>query len=89
MGLVLLVVVGGALGWLAAIIMRTESARGIGLNVLAGIGGALVAGLIVSPLVGSGGLLDGHYSPAGLLISLLGSVAVLLAVNVAGIKALR
>lgn len=81
MGLVLLVVLGAILGWLAAIIMRAESTRGILLNVIAGIGGALVAGLVVNPLLGKGGLLEGHYHADGLLVALLGSVCVLLLVN--------
>lgn len=89
MALVLLVVVGAALGWLAAIVMRTESTRGIVLNVLAGIGGALIAGLIVSPLLGRGGLLEGPYSADLLLISLVGSVIVLLMVNLVRGRELR
>ena len=39
MGLVFLVVLGGILGWLAAIINSSENARGMLLNVAAGIGG--------------------------------------------------
>jgi uncharacterized membrane protein YeaQ/YmgE (transglycosylase-associated protein family) len=81
MGLVFLVVVGGMLGWLAAIIMRKEDSRGLALNVAVGIAGALVAGLVVHPLLGGGSLLDGSYSVDGLLTALFGSVAVLLAVN--------
>lgn len=81
MGLVFLVVVGGILGWLAAIIMRSEDSGGMLPNVLAGIGGALIAGLVVNPLVGRGNLLAGNYSVATLLIALLGSVLLLFLVN--------
>jgi uncharacterized membrane protein YeaQ/YmgE (transglycosylase-associated protein family) len=81
MGLVLLVVLGALLGWLAAIIMRAEDTKGILLNVLAGIGGALVAGLVVNPLLGKSGLLEGRYHADGLLVSLLGSLCVLLLLN--------
>lgn len=89
MALVLLVVVGAALGWLAAIVRRTESTQGILLNIIAGIGGALIAGLVVSPLLGRGGLLQGPYSADTLLISLVGSVIVLLTVNLVRGKAFR
>jgi len=89
MGLVLLVVLGAVLGWLAAIIMRVENTRGIGLNVLAGIGGALVAGLVVSPLLGRGGWLEGRYHADGLLVALLGAVCVLLLFNLLRGKELR
>ena len=81
MGLVFLIIVGAMLGWLAAIIMRAEDARGMMLNVAVGIGGAVVAGLVVSPLLGGGNILAGTYSVGGLLTALFGAVAVLLAVN--------
>ena len=81
MGLVFLLVVGGMLGWLAAIIMQIDDTRGLALNVAVGIAGALVAGLVVHPLLGGGSLLDGRYSVAGLLTALFGSIVVLVAVN--------
>ena len=81
MGLVFLIVIGGMLGWLAAIIVRAETGVARLRNILIGITGALVAGLVVNPLVGSGSLLEGQYSVDALLIALIGSVVVLLAVN--------
>ncbi len=81
MGVVFLVVVGSILGWLAAIIMRTEDARGVLLNVAAGIGGALATGLAVAPLLGLGTILDGRHSIAGLLTALAGAIVLLLAIN--------
>jgi uncharacterized membrane protein YeaQ/YmgE (transglycosylase-associated protein family) len=81
MGLVFLLVVGGLLGWLAAIIMRIEDTRGVAANVAVGIAGALVAGLVVHPLLGGGSLLEGRYSVDGLLTALVGSIVVLLAIN--------
>ena len=82
MGLVFLVVLGGMLGWLAAIINRSENTRGMLLNVAAGIGGALLTGLVLAPLLGVGNLLDGRYSVDGLLTALAGSLVVLVAVNI-------
>ena len=81
MGLVFLIVIGGMLGWLAAIIVRAESPPAQQANILIGIAGALVTGLVINPLVGGSDLLDGQYSVDALLIALTGSVAVLLAVN--------
>jgi uncharacterized membrane protein YeaQ/YmgE (transglycosylase-associated protein family) len=82
MGLVFLVVLGGILGWLAAIINSSENARGVALNVAAGIGGALLTGLVLAPLLGVGSILDGAYRIDGLLTALAGSLVVLIAVNV-------
>jgi len=89
MGVVFLVVVGSILGWLAAIIMRSEDARGILFNVAAGIAGALVTGLVVAPLLGLGTVLDGRHSIAGLLTALAGALVLLLAVNLLRIRELR
>lgn len=89
MGVVFLVVVGGALGWLTAIIMRTEDARGIGRNIAAGIGGASVTGLVVGPLLGLGHVLDGRHSIAVLLTALAGAIVLLLAVNLVRKRELR
>ena len=82
MGLLFLIVLGAVLGWLAAIVMRAETGRVMLLNVAAGIGGALITGLVVGPLLGLGSILDGRHSVDGLLTALAGSIVVLFAVNV-------
>jgi uncharacterized membrane protein YeaQ/YmgE (transglycosylase-associated protein family) len=89
MGVVFLVVVGGILGWLAAIIMRVEDARGIGRNIAVGIGGALATGFVIGPLLGLGHILDGRHSIAGLLTALAGAIVLLLAVNLLQKRELR
>lgn len=81
MGLVFLIVIGGMLGWLAAIIVRAESGAARLRNILIGIAGALVTGLVINPLIGGADLLEGQYSVDALLIALAGAVVVLLAVN--------
>ncbi len=81
MGLVFLIVVGGVLGGLAAIIVRAEHTLGVISNIAAGIVGAFLAGLVINPLVGAGSLLQGSYSVSALLISLLGSILLLVLVN--------
>lgn len=81
MGLIFLIVVGAVLGWLAAIVTRSENLGGILRNVSAGIAGACLAGLVINPLVGAGSLLEGGYSVSALLISLLGSILLLVLVN--------
>lgn len=40
------VVMGGIAGWLASLIMRTDAQQGILLNVVVGIVGAFIGGLI-------------------------------------------
>lgn len=81
MGLIVLIIVGGILGWLASIVMRTDGQQGILLNVVVGIVGALLAGFILNPLVGGGNIMSGDFSASALLVSFLGAVVLLAIVN--------
>ena len=80
MSILVWLIVGGVVGWLASIIMRTDAQQGILLNVIVGIVGALLAGFIVSPMVGVGTINEG-ITLATFLVSLLGAVILLAIVN--------
>ena len=80
MGIIVWLVVGGVVGWLASIIMRTDGQQGLLLNVVVGIVGALLAGFVVSPLLGIGTINQG-VSVATFLVSLLGAIILLAIVN--------
>ena len=69
MGLLILVVVGALLGWLATIILRIEDGRSILANALVGVLGSLVTGLIAG-----NGAVFGTVSGVALLWAVLGSV---------------
>ena len=76
-----IIVVGGILGWLASMIMRTDAQQGILLNIVVGIIGAVLGGLLLAPLLGGGSITTGDFSLPNLLISLLGAVILLAVVN--------
>jgi uncharacterized membrane protein YeaQ/YmgE (transglycosylase-associated protein family) len=80
MGILVWLIVGGVVGWLASIVMRTDAQQGILLNVVVGIVGALLAGFIVSPLLGVGTINEG-ISIATFLVSLVGAIILLAIVN--------
>ncbi len=80
MGIIVWLIVGGVVGWLASIIMRTDAQQGILLNVIVGIVGALLAGFIISPLIGVGTINDG-VTLSSFLVSLVGAVILLAIVN--------
>ena len=80
MGIIIWLVVGGVVGWLASIIMRTDGQQGLLLNIVVGIVGALLAGFVVSPLLGIGTINQG-ISVATFLVSLLGAIILLAIVN--------
>jgi uncharacterized membrane protein YeaQ/YmgE (transglycosylase-associated protein family) len=81
MNFILWLIIGGILGWLASIIMHTNAQQGIVLNIIVGIVGALLAGLLLTPLLGIGTINQSNFSLPALLISLLGAVILLAIVN--------
>jgi uncharacterized membrane protein YeaQ/YmgE (transglycosylase-associated protein family) len=81
MNFILWLIVGGLIGWLASKIMNTDAQQGIGLNVVVGVVGALLAGWLITPLVGDATINQGDFSFSGLVISLLGAIILLAIVN--------
>jgi uncharacterized membrane protein YeaQ/YmgE (transglycosylase-associated protein family) len=81
MNLILILIVGGIIGWLASIVMRTNAQQGIFLNVVVGVIGALLAGFLLAPLFGTGTINQGNFSLSAVLVSLLGSIVLLAIVN--------
>ena len=89
MNLLIWLIVGGIVGWLASLVMRTDAQQGILLNVVVGIVGALIAGLLVAPAFLHGTINSGDFSMPGILISLLGSILLLAVVNLVRRGAVR
>ena len=81
MNFIIWLVVGGIIGWVASIVMKTNAQQGMILNVIVGIVGAMLGGWLISPLVGVGTINQDNFSVAGLLVSLLGAVILLAIVN--------
>lgn len=77
MNLILWLVIGGIIGWLASIVMRTDAQQGILLNIVVGIVGAFLAGLVLS----GGTINNSDFSLTSLLASFLGAVVLLAIVN--------
>jgi uncharacterized membrane protein YeaQ/YmgE (transglycosylase-associated protein family) len=75
------IIVGGILGWIASMIMRTDAQQGALLNIIVGIIGAFLGGLLLAPLFGTGTINQNDFSISGLLVSLLGAVILLAIVN--------
>jgi uncharacterized membrane protein YeaQ/YmgE (transglycosylase-associated protein family) len=81
MNILLWLVIGGVIGWLASLIMRTNAQQGILLNIVVGVVGALLGGWLISPLVGTRTINQGDLSFASLGVSLLGAIILLAIVN--------
>ena len=77
MNFILWLVIGGILGWLASIVMRTDAQQGILLNIVVGIVGAFLAGLVLS----GGTINNSDFSLSSLLASFVGAIVLLAIVN--------
>jgi uncharacterized membrane protein YeaQ/YmgE (transglycosylase-associated protein family) len=81
MNIVVWLVVGGVIGWLASIFMKTDAQQGIILNVIVGVIGAALGGFVISPLVGISTINQDNFSLPALLVSFVGAVILLAIVN--------
>lgn len=80
MNLILWIIVGGLIGWVASLIMKTDGQQGVFLNIVVGIVGALIGGWLISPLVNVGTINDG-ISIGSMLVSLGGALMLLFVIN--------
>ena len=81
MNFIIWLIVGGIIGWLASMIMKTDGQQGIILNVIVGIVGSFLGGWLIAPLLGTGTVNSGDFSVMGLVSSLIGAIILLAIVN--------
>jgi uncharacterized membrane protein YeaQ/YmgE (transglycosylase-associated protein family) len=81
MNFIIWLIVGGLVGWVASIVMRTNRQQGMLLNVIVGVVGAFVAGLVLTPLLGIATINQNNFSLPGLMVSLVGAIILLALVS--------
>jgi uncharacterized membrane protein YeaQ/YmgE (transglycosylase-associated protein family) len=84
MNLIIWLVIGGVVGWLASLVMRTDAQQGIFLNIVVGIVGAFIGSLLFGGSINSGVI-----TPTTFVISLLGAIILLALVNLVRRGAMR
>jgi uncharacterized membrane protein YeaQ/YmgE (transglycosylase-associated protein family) len=84
-GIIVWLVVGGIVGWLASLVMRTDAQQGLLLNVVVGIVGAFIGGLVFN----RGNINQAPLSLTAFLVSLAGAIVLLAIVNILRRGALR
>jgi uncharacterized membrane protein YeaQ/YmgE (transglycosylase-associated protein family) len=89
MGIVLWLIIGGVVGWLASLVMRRDASQGIILNIVVGIVGAMLGGWLIGPMIGAPSINSGQISVGSLLVSFLGAVILLAIVNLITRKSVR
>lgn len=79
---ILLIVIGGIIGWLASIVMRTDAQQGLVLNVVVGIVGSFIGnGILGAIMPGTGSIGVWPPSIGALLAAFIGAVILLGIVN--------
>ena len=76
MNLIIYLIAGAIVGYIASRIMRTNSQQGLLLDIVVGVIGAFLAGYFISPLLGIGTINDAITLPT-MLVTLLGAVVLL------------
>ncbi|MBP1468293.1 GlsB/YeaQ/YmgE family stress response membrane protein [Candidatus Chloroploca sp. M-50] len=82
MNFLLWLLFGAIVGWLASLVMRTNAQQGLLLNIVVGIVGAFLGGLVFNLLgIGGSNINDSDFSLGALLVSFVGAVILLAIVN--------
>lgn len=79
MGIILWIIFGGLVGWVASVVMNTNSQQGIILNVVVGVVGAMLGGWIMSSM---GGVSVSGFNFYSFLVALAGAVALLAIIKI-------
>lgn len=82
MNLIIVLVIGGIIGWLASKVMNTDAQQGVIMNIVVGCVGSILGKFIAGRFFGMGGmgLRDGIDIPS-LAVAFLGAILLLAVVN--------
>jgi uncharacterized membrane protein YeaQ/YmgE (transglycosylase-associated protein family) len=75
--LIIWLLMGALIGWLASMVMRTDAQQGALLNIVVGIVGALIGGF----LLGGPTINSNAFNVTALIVSFVGAVVLLAIVN--------
>ena len=74
MGFLIWLIVGGIIGWLASLVMKTDAQQGLLMNIVVGIVGSFLGGWLIAPLIGGSGIM-------GYVSAFIGAIILLAIVN--------
>ncbi len=77
MNVIVWLVIGGLVGWVASMLMNTDGQQGILMNVIVGIVGAVLGGWLLGGYFGGSTINQGNFSLNGLFVSLIGAVVLI------------
>ncbi|MGL4611552.1 MAG: GlsB/YeaQ/YmgE family stress response membrane protein [Trueperaceae bacterium] len=77
MSWIIAILVGALVGWLASIIMKTDSQQGPIANILIGVVGAALARWFFADVLGVGGTAAGTFSIMGIVWGIIGAIVLI------------
>ena len=90
MNIILALIIGGIIGWLASIVMRTNARQGILLNIVVGIVGSLLGSFLLGRFFGAdGNIMNSPLDGGTLLAAFVGALLLLAIVNLFSRRAVR
>lgn len=81
MDFIIALIMGGVIGWLASIVMRTDAQQGIFLNIIVGCIGSILGRFLFGSFIGGGHLRGNAFDPMTLLTAFVGAIVLLAIVN--------
>ena len=88
--IILALLIGGIIGWLASIVMRTNAQQGMLLNIVVGIVGSLLGSFLLGGFFGAdGNILNSPLDGGTLLAAFVGALLLLAIVNLFTRRAVR
>ena len=78
---IIALVMGGVIGWVASIVMKTDAQQGIFLNIIVGCVGSILGRFLFGSFLGGGQLRGNAFDPMTLVTALLGAILLLGIVN--------
>ncbi len=78
---IIALVMGGIIGWLASIVMRTDAQQGIFLNIIVGCIGSILGRLLLGGFLGGGHLRGDAFDWRTLVTAFIGALILLAIVN--------
>ena len=79
MNFIIWLIVGAIVGWIATSLMGQR--EGLLMNIIVGIVGAFVAGLVLTPYLGIGTINQNNFSLPAMLVSVGGAIILLLVLS--------
>ncbi|WP_425231182.1 GlsB/YeaQ/YmgE family stress response membrane protein [Sphingomonas sp.] len=78
MNFIIWLIIGGVIGWLASIVMRTDAQQGAFLNIVVGIVGSFIGGIVLRSF---GKINNNDFSISALIAAFVGACILLAVVN--------